>query len=207
MRQQILFHLLWITALVGAGLHREPAASPAKPTSNVTIFAAASTKDVIEQLAKNFERSHGATVTVVPGPSSGLAKQIDQGARADLFLSADEASADFLAKKGMVAERHDLLTNRLVVIVPADSDLKIKELADLDSPAIKHLAVAEAKVPAGEYARQTLKKSGVLERVSRRFVGGVDVRQTLTFVARGEAEAGFVYLTDTIGNSRVRRGL
>jgi len=103
-----------------------------------------------------------------------------------------------------VAQRRNLLTNRLVVIVPADSKLKVDELADLASPEIKHLAVAEAKVPAGEYAREALQKSGVLERVAERFIGGIDVRQTLTFVARGEAEAGFVYLTDTIGNAQVR---
>ena len=203
MPQPILFHILCVAAVV-AGCAKQPAPSSALPASGVTIFAAASTKDAVEQLAKSFEREHGSAVAVVPGPSSGLAKQIDQGANADLFLSADQASADFLAGRGLVAQRRNLLTNRLVVIVPADSKFTIKELADLAAPAIKRLAVAEAKVPAGEYAREALRKSGVLERVAERFVGGIDVRQTLTFVARGEAEAGFVYLTDTIGNTRVR---
>jgi len=200
MPRKTLFHIFWFAAVFVAGC----AKPPAPPTPGVTIFAAASTKEAVEELAKSFQRTRGIAVTVIPGPSSGLARQIDLGADADLFLSADQASADFLARRGLVAHRRNLLTNRLVVVVPADSALKITELADLATPSVQRLAVAEAKVPAGEYARDALGKTGVLERVASRFIGGVDVRQTLLFVARGEAEAGFVYFTDTIGNSRVR---
>jgi molybdate transport system substrate-binding protein len=204
MPRHVLFQILCFAVGILAGCAKPPTQAIAPPTTGVTIFAAASTKDAVEELANGFQRKRQIVVTVIPGPSSGLARQIDLGADADLFLSADQASADFLATRGLVARRRNLLTNRLVVIVPADSELKISGLADLVVPAVKRLAVAEAKVPAGEYARDALRKAGVLERVASRFIGGVDVRQTLLFVARGAAEAGFVYLTDTIGNSRVR---
>jgi molybdate transport system substrate-binding protein len=173
----------------------------------VSVFAAASTKEAVEQLARSFKDETGIPVEVTLGPSSGLAKQIEQGATADIFLSADQASADYLAGKQLVAERRDLLTNRVVVVVPADSDQGIKELRDLAEPRIKRLALAEAKVPAGEYARQALRKAGIWDRVEGRVVGGIDVRATLQFVVRGEAEAGFVYKTDALGESRVRVAL
>jgi molybdate transport system substrate-binding protein len=170
----------------------------------VTLFAAASTKEAAEQVAKNFQNETGIPVEVSLGPSSGLAKQIEQGASADLFLSADQASADYLGTKQLVSERRDLLTNRLVVVVPADSDIGVKELRDLTDARIRRLALAEPKVPAGEYARQALRKAGVWSQVEAKVVGGIDVRATLQFVERGEAEAGFVYRTDALGQSRVR---
>ncbi len=152
MPRHVLFQILFFAVGILTGCAKTPTQAIAPPTTGVTIFAAASTKDAVEQLANSFQRKQQIVVTVIPGPSSGLARQIDQGADADLFLSADLASVDFLAGRGLVARRRNLLTNRLVVIVPADSELKIGELADLAAPAIKRLAVAEAKVPAGEYA-------------------------------------------------------
>jgi molybdate transport system substrate-binding protein len=173
----------------------------------VVVFAAASTKEAVEQAARDFQGATGTPVEVSLGPSSGLAKQIEQGASADLFLSANQASAEHLAEKQLVAERRDLLTNRLVVVVPADSDLRVNALSDLADPRIRRLALAEAKVPAGEYARQALRKAGVWDKVEGRVVGGIDVRATLQFVERGEAEAGFVYRTDALGQSKVRVAL
>jgi molybdate transport system substrate-binding protein len=170
----------------------------------VTVFAAASTKEAIEQVARDFQGEHGIPVEVSLGPSSGLAKQIEQGASADLFLSADQASADYLAAKQHVSERRNLLTNRLVVVVPTASDVGVKALPDLADPRIRRLALAEPKVPAGEYARQALRKAGVWDQVESRVVGGIDVRATLQFVARGEAEAGLVYHTDALDRTRVR---
>jgi len=170
----------------------------------VIVFAAASTKEAVEQAARDFQGQTDTPVEVSLGPSSGLAKQIEQGASADLFLSADQASADYLAAKQLVSERRNLLTNRLVVVVPADSDVGVRELRDLADPRIRRLALAEPKVPAGEYARQALRKAGVWDKVEGRVVGGIDVRATLQFVARGEAEAGFVYRTDALGQSKVR---
>jgi molybdate transport system substrate-binding protein len=194
---------LWALTFVAAGCGPHDGGSAPQP-GPVVVFAAASTKEAVEQAAREFQRETGIPVEVSLGPSSGLAKQIEQGASADLFLSADQASADYLAEKRLVSDRRDLLTNRLVVVVPADSDLGVHELRDLADPRIRRLALAEPKVPAGEYARQALRKDGVWDQVEGRVVGGTDVRATLQFVARGEAEAGLVYATDALGESRVR---
>lgn len=173
----------------------------------LTLFAAASTKEAVERIAAAFTAETGIAVAVSPGPSSGLAKQIQQGADADVFLSADPPNANFLERNGLVAERVNLLTNRLVVIVPADNEREIDDLADLAADDIRRVALAEPKAPVGEYARQALEGAGVLEAVVARSVGGIDVRATLQFVARGEADAGFVYYTDALGNSKVRVAL
>ena len=143
---------------------------------------------------------------VSPGPSSKLAKQIVEGAPADLFLSADQANADYLGEKGMIAQRRDLLGNRLVVVVPADSSIAVSRLADLARADVKQLALAVEKVPAGEYAREALRAVGVWQSVEGKVVGGEDVRATLAFVERG-ASAGIVYATDPMGNSKVRVAL
>jgi molybdate transport system substrate-binding protein len=175
-----------------------------KPDEKVVVFAAASTRHALEDLAATFQREAAITVQVVPGPSSSLAKQIELGGHADLFLSADQASAERVSAQGLVEKRRNLLTNRLVLIVPADSPLKIADLPGLLTEKVHRIAIAEPKVPAGEYARESLRKLDLLTKLEGKFVGGVDVTATLQLVALGEADAGFVYRTDTLGNSKVR---
>ncbi len=189
-------------------------------SESIAVFAAASTREVMEQLAADFQNETGIPVTTNFGPSSGLARQIEQGASADLFLSADESWADFLAKKGLVDQRRDLLTNKLVVIVPADGPSNspsspgeesrvrgrptIQSLADLAQPEIHRLALAGKAVPAGMYARKALESAGLWDQLKDRVVEGGDVRAALAYVTRGEAEAGIVYATDAITNPKVR---
>ncbi len=192
---------LWVGLLALAGC--KASSAPPKDEKTVTIFVAASTKEAVEKLAKDFTAETGIKVEVSPGPSSGLAKQIEQGAPADLFLSADQPMADYLAGKGLVEQRRVLLHNRLVVVVPAHSELMPKELPDLADPRVKKLALAEEKVPAGEYAREALRKAEVWDQVKDRVVGGSDVRVTLQHVENG-VEAGLVYYTDTVGNTKVK---
>ena len=153
---------LFVCALPGCG---SPGGQSKQSLQSISLFAAASTKEAAERITKDFEGALGIHVEVTLGPSSGLAKQIEQGASADLFLSADQASADYLSKKDLVRERCNLLINRLVVVVPTDSKIEVTELRDLADPGIRRLALAEPKVPAGEYARQALRKAGVWERV------------------------------------------
>jgi len=173
----------------------------------VNVFAAASTREVIEQLAADFQKETGTVVNVNFGPSSGLARQIEHGADADLFLSADESWADYLANKDLVVDRRDLLTNQLVVIVPADSSTTIKSLSDLAKPDIHRLALAGPAVPAGTYARKALQTAGLWNQLEDRVVEGSDVRAALAYVTRGEAEAGLVYATDAAGSSKVHIAL
>jgi molybdate transport system substrate-binding protein len=170
----------------------------------VVVFAAASTRAVVEEIGRQFQEQTGVDVEIVPGPSSGLAKQILQGSDAELFLSADQANADLVAKETLVAERRNLLANRLVVIVPADSGLKLEALTGLAEASVGRIAVGDAKVPVGEYARQAFRSAGILEQVQDRFVGAVDVKAVVQFVSRGEVDAGIVYHTDAIASAKVR---
>jgi molybdate transport system substrate-binding protein len=170
----------------------------------VAIFAATSTGDVLEEITRDFEAETGVRVTVNPAASSTLAIQIEQGAGADLFLSADEAWADRLERKTLCAERRDLLGNRLVVVVPADNAMSLGGLDDVTAEKYKRIAVAREGVPAGDYTRQALRAAGVWDTIKGRTVEGGDVRATLTYVLRGEADAGFVYATDAAAHGKVR---
>lgn len=190
--------------LVALSIAFEKAQAQDAPAS-ISLYAAASTREAVAEIAKSFEKETGIKVEVVPGPSSGLARQIEQGAAADLFLSADQASADYLAEKKFAGKRRNLLTNRLAVIVPSDSTAEIKSLPDLAK--LKRVALAEAKVPAGEYARQALTKEKVLDSLKDKIIGGVDVRATLQYVTRGEVDAGIVYHTDAVGQSKIKVAL
>jgi molybdate transport system substrate-binding protein len=192
--------LLLCSVLLGvAGCSSKPA--------NVRIFAAVSTREAIEQIARDFESQTGTPVTCSFAGSSTLARQIEHGADADLFLSADERWADHLAKKGLVAERRDLLANHLVVVTPAAHPLRLESLADLVGNRFKHVALALDPVPAGHYAREALQKAGIWEQVKDRVREAGDVRANLAFVEREEADAGIVYATDAATSTKVRIAL
>jgi molybdate transport system substrate-binding protein len=180
-----------------------PGCGPA--TSNrVTIYAAASTREALDQLTRDFTNETGVVVRPEYGASSTLARQIEEGASAELFLSADVPWADELEKRDLVEERRDLLSNRLVVIVPTDSALEFKSLKNIAQPGLRRLALAGPEVPAGRYAREALTKIGVWDEVKDRVKNGGDVRAALNYVAMGEADAGIVYATDTQGTGKVR---
>ena len=127
-----------------------------------------STRDAIEAIARDFSESTGAAVQVNPAASSMLARQIENGADADLFLSADEEWADYLEKRGLVAQRRDLLGNRLVVVTPADLLVNFNDLSELQGDKFQHIALGQAEVPVGAYAQQALKKAGVWDAVEKR---------------------------------------
>jgi molybdate transport system permease protein len=151
-----------------------------------------------------FRSETGIAVEAHLGASSDLARQIEQGAAAELFLSADEDWADYLSQRGVVDRRLDLLTNRLVVVVPRGSQLRVPDVAALAQQQIDRLALAGAAVPAGRYARQALSRAGIWEQVKDRVLDGTNVRATLAYVERGEAAAGLVYATDAAGDESVR---
>jgi molybdate transport system substrate-binding protein len=169
-------------------------------------LAAASTTDALEELRLDFEKRHPkVTVRTSYAASSTLVQQIVAGAAGDVFLSASHEWADLLAQQDLVEKRADLLSNRLVVIMPSDSKLAVRAPADLADPGIRRLALADPKsVPAGVYARQALEKLGLWEKLSPRVAGASDVRQALQFVETGAAEAGIVYATDAAASRKVR---
>ncbi|MFL5244345.1 MAG: molybdate ABC transporter substrate-binding protein [Gemmataceae bacterium] len=175
--------------------------SKAKP---LVIFAAASTQEPLREIAQSFQTDTGIPVELSFEASSTLARQIDKGAHADLFLSADEDWASFLEKRGLVELKHDYLSNKLVVIVPVDSGLSLTTLSDLVSPQIHHVALAGEVVPAGRYARDSLRHANAWERLKDRVLNADNVTAAVRYVAKAEAEAGIVYATDALGNSKVQ---
>jgi molybdate transport system substrate-binding protein len=171
----------------------------------VTVSAAASTKEIIEELAARFERQMGGTVHVNLGGSNALAAQIIQGAPADLFLSASSEWATAVADAGLVARQAPLVANTLVIVTPKGNPAGIREPGDVAREAVRHIALAGETVPAGRYADQALESLKLLESLTeeRKIVRGQDVRVALSYVERGEAEAGIVYATDARANKNV----
>lgn len=139
------------------------------------------------------------------GSSGSLAAQIDQGAPADVFLSAASKAMDELQQKGLIAvgTRRNLLKNTLVLIAPADS--KLRDFHGLTDNSVRVIALGDpASVPAGQYGRQTLLALKLLDKLNTKLVFAKDVRQVLTYVETGNADAGLVYATDAGSSARVR---
>ncbi len=175
--------------------------------ANLRVSAAASLTDVLQQIAGAYEKQSGDTLLFNFGASSMLARQIQEGAPADLFISADESKMDQLSQRGLVVKksRRSLLSNTLVIIVPSDSRLKITKPADLADPGIRNIAVAEpSTVPAGIYAKSYLRKLGIWDKVTYKIVPTDNVRATLAAVESENAETGIVYKTDALISRVVR---
>ncbi len=165
----------------------------------ILVSAAASLTDVLKEISTGYRTNSKHTPIFNLGPSSGLARQIEQGAPADIFFSADLPQMDTLEKKNLLepGTRKNLLSNQLVIIVPADSRLVISSLKDLLKPDIKKIALAEpSSVPVGVYTRKYLSDENLWEQVKPKIVPVQDVRATLASVESGNVEAGFVYKTD-----------
>jgi molybdate transport system substrate-binding protein len=172
---------------------------------DVVVFAASSLTDALQQVAARFEAAAGHHVVLSFGASSELARQVRAGAGADFFLSADAAQMDALARAGLVqeADRFDLLSNALAVIVPLAASVVPQRAADL--LAVKRLALADPEsVPAGVYAREYLMRQKVWDALQPRVIPALDVRAALAIVENGHADAGIVYRTDTRSRARIR---
>jgi len=176
----------------------------------LTVFAAASLTDAMHDVAALWEAAGHAPFRASFAASSTLAKQIEQGAPANLFASADEKWMDDVAKHGLIApdSRSDLLGNDLVLVVPADKPAHVDIVPGFDLAAMLgaggRLAVGDpAHVPGGIYAEQALRKLGLWDSVASRLAPAEDVRSALLLVERGEALAGIVYATDAAASLRV----
>lgn len=184
-------------SLVGCREPYGPSSGSTKPDS-VTISAAASTQDAINEIAALFEDRTGVTVLVNSASSSALATQIISGAPADLFLSANVKWADAVQEQISTAARRLLLNNRLVMIVPRGNPQHVTSPEALKQERVARIALAGEEVPAGIYARQALQRLGINEAVQKdqKIVTGHNVRIALSYVDRAEADAGIVYATD-----------
>jgi molybdate transport system substrate-binding protein len=192
--------ILVAALLAGCGEEREEPAPPA-----VTVWAAASLTDILPKVA----RAHGEEVTFSFDASSRLARQIEAGAPADLFFSADEEWMDYLEERERIvtASRIDLLTNRLVVVVPREDRRPLRSLAELGDGRYERIGTAGENVPAARYAEAALRSAGAHDAVAPRLVRGETVRTALAWAARGEVDASLVYATDAASERRVRVAL
>jgi molybdate transport system substrate-binding protein len=187
-----------------AGLALAMLASPAR-AEELTVFAAASLTDALEEVGKAYERASGNKLVFNLGASSDLARQIRAGAPADVFFSADKAQMDALEKEGLVRrpDRVDVLSNTLVIVVPAASNRALASAEDL--VRVERIALADPQaVPAGVYARTYLESLGLWTRVKDRVVPALNVRAALAAVESEHADAGIVYRTDAAVSRRVR---
>jgi molybdate transport system substrate-binding protein len=176
----------------------------------ILVFAAASLKTALDGVATQWRQETGKHVTISYAASSTLAKQIENGAPADLFISADEDWMDYLQQRELidVKTRIDLLGNRLVLIAPRDSTEHVAIAPGFPLAALLregHLAMADpGGVPAGRYAKAALSALGVWQAIAGRIAAAENVRAALLLVARGEAPLGIVYRTDAAAEPAVR---
>lgn len=188
----------------------ERAPSSSSPRSELVIYAATSTRDVLQALQATYERQHTVDLVFNFGSSGDLSRQIIAAAKADVFLSADEQELDRVQADGLVADgtRRSLLSNQLVVIEPTDTPSIFTTPftpQQLSGPGVERLSLANVEtVPAGRYAKTWLERVGVWEAVALRVLPGVDVRAALAAVESAGANAGIVYRTDVARSKRAR---
>jgi molybdate transport system substrate-binding protein len=175
----------------------------------VNVFAAASMKTALDEAAKLWKTQSGKDIVATYGSTGTLAKQIAEAAPADIFISADLAWMDNVAKKNLIVpeSRKNLVGNTLVLVAAAGTDLKIDLAKDSNLAAAlgdEKLAVGDVKsVPAGKYTKAVLENLGLWSSVEPNLVMQENVRSALALVARGEAKLGIVYGSDAVAESKV----
>lgn len=195
--------LFIVASAAGCGGTKEQ--SKTEPV-NLTISAAASLQDASAELKTIYEKQHqNVNITYNLAASGTLQKQIEEGAPADLFISAGKSQMDALAQKGLIvdASRKDLLGNELVLITGKDG--KLTEFSGLTDASVKKISIGTPEtVPAGKYAKDTLTTLNLWEQLQPKMVLAKDVRQVLTYVETGNVDAGLVYRTDAATSSNIK---
>jgi molybdate transport system substrate-binding protein len=205
---------LMVGLAIGAVAFTPSALGGEVPTENTgpapIVFAAASMKTALDAVAAAFKVQTGKAVSIAYASSATLAKQIEQGAPADIFISADLKWMDYLDKAKLLraGTRRNLLGNKLVLIEPSDADIKLEIAKGFDLAG----AAGDGKIavcmidscPAGIYARQALESLGVFAGVEPKLAQTDNVRSALTLVSRGEAKFGIVYTTDARSDPKVK---
>lgn len=172
----------------------------AAQAGDVTVSAAASLTNALRDIAPLFEAAHpGAKLQLNFGASGALLAQIAKGAPADVFVSADQETMDQAQAQGLVkaAQRRDVVSNALVVIVPAAAAKPPRQLGELADNGYPRIAIGlPASVPVGRYTKGVLEAANLWSAIEPKMIGANNVRQALDYVARAEVDAGFVYATD-----------
>jgi molybdate transport system substrate-binding protein len=173
----------------------------------VTVFAAASLTDSLKEIARDYERQSGDKVIFNFGASSILARQIEEGAPADIFFSADETKMNDLEQKGLILKnaRRSLLSNALAIVVAAENGPAISHPKDLVTDKVKKIALADpGAVPAGIYAKEYLEGQKLWSAVAPKIIPTENVRAALAAVESGDVDAGIVYKTDAGISKKVK---
>jgi molybdate transport system substrate-binding protein len=201
----------WLALLVTATFSLGAAVGPAAAQGrDVLVFAAASLKNALDEISAQWQRESGKKVAISYAASNTLIKQIEQGAPADIFMSADLDWMDYGQQKDLIKPdtRANLLGNRLVLIAPKDANVSVNIAPGFDlAAALKgdRLAMANVDaVPAGKYGKAALEKLGAWNGVKDRIAQAESVRAALVLVSRGEAPLGLVYQTDAAADPTVR---
>lgn len=197
---------LLLSILLCAGCGTKPA-TPAQAVE-LNVSAAVSLKDALAEIQTNYQANHPEIKLVYNlGASGALQKQIEQGAPADLFISAAPKQMDELTAKNLIntVSRKNLVENKLVLIAPHNSTLNLTSFNDLAQGQVKQFSMGEqATVPAGQYAQAVLTKLGIADAVKGKAVLAKDVRTVLAYVETGNVDAGIVYKTDAASTSKVK---
>ncbi len=198
---QVILSGLLVMGIIASGCSSEKKENTKVATPiELHVSAAASMTDAMKETAKAYEKKNANIKIVLNFASSGALQQaIEQGAPADVFISAAQKQMDSLEKNGLLATgtRKNLLENKVVLIVPKDSKLKLTKFEDVLNADVKKIGLGEPKgVPVGQYSAEIFKKLGILDEVNAKAVFGSNVRQVLSWVDAGEVDAGVVYATD-----------
>ena len=173
--------------------------------SDITVSAALSLKAPFEEMGRIYERQHkGSRVVFNFGPSGALQKQIEAGAPVDVFASASPKEMDGLEGSGFMIKptRADFAGNTIVLITASKARVAVSSLGDLKKKEIERIAIGNpATVPAGKYSEEALKNLGLWEHLKMKVIFAEHVRQVMDYVARGEVDAGMVFLTDAVARS------
>ncbi|HWM30425.1 MAG TPA: molybdate ABC transporter substrate-binding protein [Methyloceanibacter sp.] len=202
-------YLLRLIAVAAVGLCLTPSFARDE-SKGPLVFAAASLKDALDAINAAWSKESGKSAVISYAGSSVLAKQIEEGAPADVFISADLDWMDYLAKRNLIkpGTRFNLLGNTLVLIAPKDSSLEAKIVPDFPLAALigdGKLAMANTEsVPAGKYGKAALTKLGIWDAVKDKIAQAENVRAALLLVSRGEAPLGIVYATDAKADPNVK---
>ena len=210
-RRRIFAFIAWIVAtliiLTVAVSCNNQSPSVVHANANLLVSAAASLKDALEEVKPIYRQSKSnVNVAYNFGASGALQQQIENGAPADIFVSAAQKQMDALESKNLILKdtRRNLLTNRLVLIVPKTAS-SITDFTQLTGSNIKKIAIGEPKsVSVGQYAEEVFTNLGILEQIRPKLVLGNNVRQVLAAVESGNADAGVVYTTDAKTSNQVK---
>lgn len=193
---RLILLLLWVAGY-----------APATQAVELRVLAAASLSDALHEVGERYAETTGQAIVFSFGSSGRLARQIREGAPADVFVSADALRMDHLESDGLLREgtRRNVLQNSLVLIVAARQGADVETLHDLTRPTLRRLALGEpATVPVGTYAKAYLQQLGLWSELQSKIIPLNNVRSVLSAVEAGNADAGFVYHTDALISSKVR---